>query len=715
MRRTFPAFLTILLLACGSPRQGPAVAPDVAKADPDVVAFDTALPDALPDTLADVPLDSVVDVSTGIDATPVDTADPVTADVQPVDSDSSADVAPDAGPPVCDDAKKLCGHTFTYKGDGGEFSVELKGSFNGWKQGVALVQSGSDWTATAPMPWNTAIQYKFHVTTSAGAEVWNEDASNPDTVDDTFGGKNSLLAPSTCTTWTCQPLQTICGIPAKADAFDWRDGVMYFVFVDRFVDGNPANNGKNQTPGVADIANWHGGDWAGVTQKINEGYFGALGVNVLWLTVPMDNADVAEPGADGKLYTAYHGYWPRDITKTDAHFGSMADLQALVTAAHKAKIQVVLDYAMNHLHKSAPVFQNHQNDGWFHPLQVSNQECVCGTQVCPWEGAGLYCWFRNYLPDFDFANEAARKASIDNVVWWMQQSGADGLRLDAIKHVEAAWLTGVRQRLLTDVEPGKQQHVYLVGETFSGDQGYIKTFVDPCAKLDGQFDFPLRAKLASVVLLRQGKMQDLEGFLKQNDGFYGSDALMSTFLGNHDLPRTIHLAQDAPLWTDVWASGQEKAWQGQPAPVAELAAYERMALGMTVLWTQRGIPLLYYGDEIGLAGAGDPDNRRPMPWAGYTDGQKWLLARMKALGQARAKYVALRQGERTTAAVSDEAWVYLLTSGTQQVYVAINRSDKTVQIGGLPAQALTDALTGESVTGPQVDLAPRSARILPVP
>jgi glycosidase len=336
--------------------------------------------------------------------------------------------------------------------------------------------------------------------------------------------------------------------------------------------------------------------------------------------------------------------------------------------------------------------------------------------VCPWEGpSSLYCWFRNYLPDFDMTGEAARKASIDNVVWWMQQSGADGLRLDAIKHVEAPWLTEVRQRLLTDVEPGKQQHVYLVGETFSGDQGFIKTFVDPCTKLDGQFDFPERAKLASVVLLRQGKLPDLEGFLNQNDGFYGPDALMSTFLGNHDLPRSIHLAQDKPLWTDVWADGKDKTWQDQPAVVPELSAYERLALGMTVLMTNRGVPLLYYGDEIGLAGAGDPDNRRPMPWTGYTDGQKWLLGRMKALGQARAQHVALRQGTRTTVAITDDAWLYVLKSGSDQVFVAINRGEQAVTLSGLPGQALTDLLSGESVTGPSVVVPARGARVLPVP
>jgi glycosidase len=716
MRRPILALLAVLGFGCATPAQGPAAAAgDVTTVDADVLTFDAALPDASDVQTVDVP-DSLADQPDAPDVAPDLGADAWTdaAGQDGGEVDAGADV--DAGPPVCADAQKRCDHAFTYAGDGTEFSVEVRGSFDGWKKGIAMAQSGNDWSVTAGMPWNTAIQYKFHITTATGAEVWKQDPGNLDAVDDTFGGKNSLLQPSTCATWTCAPAMTVCGVPAKTTAFDWRDGVMYFVFVDRFANGNPANDGKNLTPGVADLANWSGGDWAGVQKKVEEGYFTALGVNVLWLTVPMDNTDAAEPGADGKLYTAYHGYWPRDTAKTNAHFGSMADLQALVAAAHKVGIQIVLDYAMNHVHKDSPTFQAHVNDGWFHPLLVDNQECVCGSGVCPWEGpSSLYCWFRNYLPDFDMTGEAARKASIDNVVWWMQQSGADGLRLDAIKHVEAPWLTEVRQRLLTDVEPGKQQHVYLVGETFSGDQGFIKTFVDPCTKLDGQFDFPERAKLASVVLLRQGKLPDLEGFLNQNDGFYGPDALMSTFLGNHDLPRSIHLAQDKPLWTDVWADGKDKTWQDQPAVVPELSAYERLALGMTVLMTNRGVPLLYYGDEIGLAGAGDPDNRRPMPWTGYTDGQKWLLGRMKALGQARAQHVALRQGTRTTVAITDDAWLYVLKSGSDQVFVAINRGEQAVTLSGLPGQALTDLLSGESVTGPSVVVPARGARVLPVP
>ncbi len=670
--------------------------------DTAVVLADSADADSLA-------VDAVTDAAADADSTALDGAQDL--DTTP-ETDAGGDVSSDAGGPVCDDAAKRCAHAFAFVGEGSETTVELRGSFNGWKAGVALVLSAGTWSASAPMPWNTPVQYKFRIV-MGGVEKWINDPGNPDTADDGFGGKNSLLQPGTCDDYTCQGPQTICGIDAKPAAFDWRDAVLYFVFVDRFNNGNPANDKKNSSPNVADIANWQGGDWVGVQQKIEAGYFEALGVNALWLSVPMDNADTAEVGDDGKLYAAYHAYWPRDPSKTEAHFGDMAALQALVKAAHQHGLQVLLDYAMNHVHTSSPVFQAHAADGWFNPEKVNGQDCVCGSQVCPWDGPSMvYCWFQTYLADFDFNNAAARKASIDNVIWWMQQSGADGLRLDAIKHVAGSWLTDLRARLLTEVEPIRGQHIYLVGETYTGDQGLIKSFLDPCAKLDGQFDFPLRAKLDEVALLRKGTMNDLSAFMDSNDSYYGAGALMSTFIGNHDLPRVIHYAQDTPLFTDVWDNGKSKSWSGQPAVVAEQSAYERVAVAMGILLTNQGVPLIYYGDEIAMPGAGDPDNRRMMQWTGQSAPQTWLLQRMQKLGQIRSKHSALRRGTRSTVAVTAETWTYAMTSPEETVYVAVNRGDTPADVGGLPAQSMTDLVTGDTLAGPQLALPARSVRVM---
>lgn len=655
-----------------------------------VAAFDVVLKDAVQDGAVDSAADEVAAIE--------------------IASEIGVDVGID-GAEVCADEHKVCAHVFSYNGSGSELSVEVRGSFDGWKKGLALVASGATWSGTVKLPWDGAVQYKFRIVQADGSELWTADSANPDSVDDTFGGKNSLIQSLQCADFSCAAPMTICGIPAKAKAFDWHDAVLYFVFVDRFVNGDPKNDNKN---GKVDPAvDWNGGDWKGVQNKIEDGYFANLGVNALWLTVPMDNTDAAQTGDDNKLYTAYHGYWPRDVAKTQARFGSLAELKALVDSAHSHGIAVILDYAMNHVHVDSPVYQAHKNDGWFHPQKLNGKNCTCGSNTCPWDGpAAIYCWFTDYLADFDMNNADARKASVDNVIWWLQQTGADGLRLDAIKHVEGQWLLDLRARLNTDIEPTLQQHVYLVGETYTGDQAFIKTFLDPCAKLDGQFDFPLRAMLAQVTLLRQNKMQDLATFLDKNDGFYGQNALMSTFIGNHDVPRSIHYAQDVPLWNDVWATGKDKNWQDQPQTIVEKSAYERLALAMAIVLTSKGVPLIYYGDEVGMAGAGDPDNRRPMQFDGYNDGQKWLLNRMQSLGKLRGIHPAMRRGKRTTLFIGDNVWAYQLEYGADKVIVALNRGENMEPVDGLPGGQWVDAFTGETVAGSSTTLAARQVRLL---
>ena len=148
-----------------------------------------------------------------------------------------------------------------------------------------------------------------------------------------------------------------------------------------------------------------------MTQKIKDGYFTGLGVNALWLTVPMDNTDGTGLGDDGRQYTAYHGYWPRDLTKTEKRFGTGAELKALIDEAHKVGIKILIDYAMNHVHKDSPVYAMHMSDGWFNPLDLGGgKQCICGSPECGWDdpNKAKVCWFRDYLPDFNFNNAGAR-------------------------------------------------------------------------------------------------------------------------------------------------------------------------------------------------------------------------------------------------------------------------------------------------------------------
>lgn len=604
--------------------------------------------------------------------------------------------ANDPAPLACDETARSCAQKFQKAVEAGDTSVEVRGTFksDGWTNGVPMTKDGNLWEAFVDIPWGVSVEYKFVV----NGTQWIADPANPKT---TQPDGNSLLENPTCGWWSCGSTQS---------GYDWRDAVLYFAFVDRFMDGNPANNGGT-VPNAEEPAQYKGGDWAGVLQKINDGYFNALGVNTLWLTVPMQNPDVAGLGDDGHMYSAYHGYWPTELDKTETRFGSMAELKAVVDAAHGKDIKVILDYAMNHVHKDSPVYQQHPD--WFWPNSWNGGNCVCG-EGCSWDDAtqAKRCWFRDYLPDFNFTVDAARKFSVDNALWWVGQTGVDGFRLDAVKHIEDQWLIDLRSRVKAEIEPTSGNHFYMVGETYTGDQGTIKKYVN-ASMLDGQFDFPARAQLAQAVLTRSAPMSQLEGFMNSNDSYYGSQAVMSTFIGNHDLPRMIHLAEDSPAYGgNVWDSGKSNNWNNKPGQPANTSAYERLGNAFTILFTTKGVPLVYYGDEVGMAGAGDPDNRRFMQWSGYNAGQTFLFEHMKKLGTIRAAHPALRKGTRTTLSVSADAWAYKLESGTDTVYVAVNRSDSQQSVSGVPSGNFDDLLSGTAVSGGSVNVPARSARIL---
>ena len=468
---------------------------------------------------------------------------------------------------------------------------------------------------------------------------------------------------------------------------------MYFVMIDRFANGDPANDAP--VSGVEQPGNYLGGDFAGVTKKIEEGYFTDLGINTLWITSPIDNADNANPGSDGHAYAGYHGYWPKDLTQPESKLGTEAELEKLVATAHAHGLQVLIDYVMNHVHAASPIYAQHPD--WFWPNDNGfGGNCVCGSG-CSWDNDRLKCWFDPFLPDFNFQNPDARRYSVENAISWAKRIGIDGFRLDAVKHIETSWLTDLRARISAEV--AWDQKFYMVGETFDGSRDLIKSYVNPDTMLDGQFDFPLRGSVLSNILRRDGSMTDLAGFLGSNAGFYGPGSVMSTFLGNHDVPRTIGIADDSPLF-GAWDGGKDRAWTNQPSAPGNKGPYERLTVAYTLLYTLPGIPMIYYGDEIGMPGAGDPDNRRFMQWTGYTANQTFLKDRLAGLAKVRAQHASLRRGSYAQLGAGTDVLVYTMTTPGDTVFVALNRGDAPQSAINLPAGNYTDAVTGEAVHAP---------------
>ncbi len=612
---------------------------------------------------------------------------------QPLASRGDPNAVPAA---ACVPAGTTCPVVFRYPIGNGAAQVTLHGDFDGWKSGVPMQIEGTRFRAEIAAADGTRIHYKFEVN---GQKDWLLDPQNPDKENDGGGNDNSVV--------TAQCHYQVCPVdkPAPvAGAFDWRSAVLYFVFVDRFFDGDKSNDAP--VGGVEKPANYQGGDWAGVVQKIDEGYFDSLGVNALWLTVPANNPSVSGIGYDGRQYSAYHGYWVSDLDAPEEHFGTLDTLKQLVAHAHARGIKVLFDYAMNHVHETAAVYQQHPE--WFWPLYYDGHKCVCGDG-CDWNDGYQQkrCWFTPYLPDWNFTVAAARKYSVDNAVSWVQKTGADGFRLDAVKHIELQWLLDLRGRVVKDIEPQSKQHFYMVGETFeSANRDLVKYYVGD-DRLDGQFDFPLRAVLAEKILRRTGTMHDLDAFLATNDHYY--PGVMSTFIGNHDILRSIHVAADQP-W-DAWAAGDP--WGAPPAQPADSAPYQRLGLAFAFLFTTKGIPLVYYGDEIGLAGAGDPDNRRMMPWDASKLGedQKALRALVGKLGAIRRDHPALWRGNRATLSVTDDTYAYAMSDDREIVYVGLNRGDLPGAVQGMPVKG-RDLVTGAAMSGPQLAIPPRSAVVV---
>ena len=501
--------------------------------------------------------------------------------------------------------------------------------------------------------------------------------------------------------------------------FDWRDAGLYFVLTDRFADGDPSNNAP--VPGVEPMANWQGGDFEGIRRQIEAGYFDALGVNALWLSSIVQNTQGGWPGSFDRLYAAYHAYWPiatgwRDelqfpgLDPIEPHFGDLASFRALVKAAHDRGIRVLVDFVANHVHAESPWWQMAQGaePAVFH-------EPAFGCKETDWTQP-ISCWFAPYLPDLEYKNVDTVNAVVDHAWWLVRETGIDGFRLDAVKHMVDDFGLAVRATLDERLRYSRQRF-YLVGETFTGEDGkdQLSAYIGP-RQLDGQFDFPLYWRITDVFLREDRDLRALTG----DPADYGPGAVMSNFLGNHDVCRALSQADGA--FADIWCNdGKAMAWSNPPALPANELPFQRLRLAWTFLLTTPGVPLFYYGDEYGMPGAGDPDNRRFMDFAGLSPHQEETLAHVRRLGVLRRAHPALRRGRRETVSMSDDGlfWVYRMVLGADRVVVALNRGESP-RVGTLSLEPAdwVDGLTGQTLSpsgpgaGVEITVAPRAAVVL---
>lgn len=638
---------------------------------------------------------------------------------------------------VCDDTGPACTELRFTHVDPQASSVWLSGSWladpvsGAWPthpaEGAIALQRDAEgaWTTTTSLPVGSHL-YKFIV----NGDTWIHQDTNPDRVSDGFGGFNSVVE-------VCRGEFDACG---TLEDFDWRDAVMYFVMVDRFADSDgqadPVANATDGDAATGPSGQYEGGDLGGVTARIP--YLADLGVTAIWLSAPYENRDTAgaaiDPGSDPHLYSGYHGYWPSPDNvsyadpanpsprpRVESRIGTEQDLRDFVGAAHAATtadghgMKVLFDYVMNHVDIESGLYQAHPD--WF-ARRGDGSFPLCGPENL-WDDPywGLRCAFTSYLPAFEFDNADARAWSVADAVWWATEFGIDGYRLDAIKHVPQQWLLDLRAALDQNIADPAGGRFYLVGETFAyDDPRLIASFIDPETKLDGQFDFPFKARLCEAAFgTNNGGFGDFERWLREeNDRAYPAGTIMTTWIGNHDIPRPIHFAS-REITNCREGSNPGNGWDWRPAQPAGPEAYERLGVAFAVMFSLPGIPLLYYGDEVGLAGGGDPDNRRMMPpEAALNTHQRALRDKVAELARIRAENKALTRGRRVTESVSADTWVFRMTGcGAPDVVVAINRADSARNVT-LPPGNYTDLRTGAAASGGSRSLAARDYAILRV-
>lgn len=446
--------------------------------------------------------------------------------------------------------------------------------------------------------------------------------------------------------------------------------VFYFIMVDRFFNGNPENDEKVSDPQVEERANYHGGDLAGIREKIEEGYFENLGINSFWLSPVVQNPQGAyrEYPEPHRKYSGYHGYWPVKTTVVDHRFGTNEELKSLVDLIHENDKNIILDFVSNHVHQECQMIKDH-------PEWATTVNLPDGRQnIRLWNEHRLTTWFDLFLPSLDYSNPEVLETMSDTAVWWVKNFDIDGFRHDATKHIPETFWRTLTRKLKDEVLIPQDKSFYQVGETF-GSRELIGSYVKS-GMLDGQFDFGIYFDARAVFALDAESFERLETSVQESFDYYGNHSLMGIITGNHDIPRFISYAGDALSFEE---EAQQAGWE-RNILVRNPVGYDKLSALTAFVMTIPGVPVMYYGDEIGMAGGGDPDNRRPMRFDYLTTYEKNTKETASQLIHLRRENLPLIYGDFNTLALSDKIWVYSRAYFNDVTIVAFNKHSRSRDI-----------------------------------
>jgi glycosidase len=445
---------------------------------------------------------------------------------------------------------------------------------------------------------------------------------------------------------------------------DFHTQIMYFLLVDRFLDGDKSNTKPVKSDSILPKANYMGGDLQGIVSKIEDGFFEDLGINTLWLSPITQNPE----GAFGfwpdpvSKFSGYHGYWPISNTKIDNRFGDDTIFKKLLKKAHQKNYNVLLDYVANHVHQEHPLYKQHPDwaTNMYLPDSTRNLE--------KWDSHRLTTWFDTFLPTLDFSKHEVVESMTDSAAYWVTQFDIDGFRHDATKHIQLDfWRT-----LTNKIKLRTDRPIYQIGETY-GSPELIRSYVNT-GMLDAQFNFNLYDASVAVFAKENEPINRLADALTESLKYYGSHHLMGNITGNQDRARFISYASgDVKFNEDA-----KKAGWTRDIKLTDSSAYYKLEMLHAFNLTTPGIPCIYYGDEYGMIGANDPDNRRMMQFETLNEKQKQLKQKVTDLIRLRKKSMCLIYGS-TKILTKDNVLLIKRQYFDDQLTIIFNKSNKDFQ------------------------------------
>lgn len=465
-----------------------------------------------------------------------------------------------------------------------------------------------------------------------------------------------------------QAAASYSGDASVSNKVDFATDVIYQVVTDRFSDGNTANNptGALYDSTKTQPKKYFGGDWQGITNKINDGYLSNLGITAIWISQPVEN--IYSVFTDGS--TSYHGYWAKDFKKTNPYFGNFTDFQNLINTAHAKNIKVIIDFAPNHTSPANPAVPSYAENGKLYdngtllssyssdPNKLFHHNG--GTDFSTIED-GIY---RNLfdLADLDHTNNTVDSYMKSAIKAWLDL-GIDGIRMDAVKHMSLGW----QKNLMDTIYNYKP--VFTFGEWFLG-VNEVDSNNHSFANNSGMnlLDFRFSQKVRQVFRDNTDTMYGLNSMLTDTASVYEDVRQQVTFIDNHDMDRF-----------QTTGANQKKLDD---------------ALVLTL--TSRGVPAIYYGTEQYMTGNGDPNNRAMMSGFSTTTNAYKIIQKLAPL---RKTNPALAYGSTTERWINNDVIIYERKFGNNVAVVAINRNLTTsTNISGLvtslPSGTYSDVLTG---------------------